>query len=580
MEVRNLLLAVALSIFVFLGWNLLSVTMGWMPDPVQQEREREQRRQQQQQPTRGLEGPAARIEGPAALPVMTEGGVFDATPVADRPLFTPPGEGRSITVETPLYRAVFHSNGGILRRFYLKEYTNGVSRDSGLVNLVSREAAAQGPLGLLVNGLPSWMEPTWTFEGGDLRLDESGVGVLRFTGEVGGMVLVRELSFTGSEYLIRERLRVSADELRAANLIFNFSATALASEKLPGIFATMRYWFFGGPAPLPQESVYNPTRIAWMQGKSFKDDSSQKRLGEGVNIAAPLSWIAVTNNYFMGAVSMNDPESQGVGRLLGGDVFSARMGRSVTVAPGHDAVLESVYFLGPRDSRHLGAAPNGLDRAINYGFFSFIAKPLVWLLQFFYGYVHNWGVAIILVTVVIKILFWPLSHKAFKAMQQMKQLQPMMLKLREKHKDDRESMNREMMQLYKTYKVNPASGCLPILVQLPIFLGLYQALLNAIELRHASFIETIPFTQIPWLLDLSARDPFFILPLVMGATMVLQQKLTPMPGDPMQAKILMFMPVIFTVLFLAFPAGLVLYWLINNVISIGQQWWLLRKTPG
>jgi YidC/Oxa1 family membrane protein insertase len=199
------------------------------------------------------------------------------------------------------------------------------------------------------------------------------------------------------------------------------------------------------------------------------------------------------------------------------------------------------------------------------------------LLRFLYDYVHNYGVAIVLMTIIIKILFWPLSQKSYRSMQQMKQLQPLMQRLREKYKDDKETMNREVMQLYKTYKVNPAGGCLPILVQLPVFFGLYQALLNAIELRHAPFITHLPFTDLPWLADLASPDPFFITPLAMGATMLLQQKMTPSPGDPTQAKILMLMPIVFTGLFLTFPSGLVVYWLINNVISIGQQWWQMRK---
>ena len=164
-----------------------------------------------------------------------------------------------------------------------------------------------------------------------------------------------------------------------------------------------------------------------------------------------------------------------------------------------------------------------------------------------------------------------------EVMEQMKKLQPMMKKLREKHKDDKEALNKEMMQLYKTYKVNPAGGCLPIVVQIPVFIGLYQALLNSIELRHASFIEYLPFTHITWLADLSAADPFYITPLLMGASMFLQQRLTPAAGDPTQQKVMMFMPVIFTVMFINFPAGLVIYWLCNNILSIGQQWWMLRK---
>ncbi|NMC51073.1 MAG: membrane protein insertase YidC, partial [Desulfovibrio sp.] len=176
-----------------------------------------------------------------------------------------------------------------------------------------------------------------------------------------------------------------------------------------------------------------------------------------------------------------------------------------------------------------------------------------------------------------KILFWPLTHKSYKSMDQMRKLQPHMAQIREKYKDDRQKMNEEMMRLYKTYKVNPAGGCLPMLVQIPVFIGLYQALLNAIELRHAPFITHVPFTDIIWLADLSVKDPFYVTPIIMGATMFLQQKMTPAPGDPTQAKIMLALPVVFTFMFLNFPSGLVVYWLVNNVLSIAQQWHLMRK---
>jgi len=239
--------------------------------------------------------------------------------------------------------------------------------------------------------------------------------------------------------------------------------------------------------------------------------------------------------------------------------------------------LRSTYYFGPREREALSVAPGNLLKALHYGWFDLIASPLVQVLNFFYGYVHNYGLAIILLTFVIKLLFFPLSQKSYRSMQQMKKLQPMMLKLREKYKDDRQKMNEEMMQLYKTYKINPLGGCLPIAVQIPVFIALYQALMGAIELRHAQFITHVPFTDIIWLADLSARDPYYVTPIIMGVTMFLQQKLTPAPGDPLQAKIMLFLPLIFTVLSLTFPSGLVLYWLVNNVLSIAQQWWVMRE---
>lgn len=559
METKRLIIAIIMSVAIFLGWHMLSLQMGWVTPP--------------------REAPAVNATNAqpqsAPAPVIADA-AFDELAPPQAPGYVPSG-GRLVTVDTPRYKAVFHSNGGVLRQFYLKNYAVSVREGADQVNLISEEAAAQAPLGVLISGLPSWMNPDWTLEGDDLALDADGTGVLRFSGELAGLRLTRELTFEGSSYLIREKLSLSSSELKSANVVFTFSASQLPSEHAPGIFASLRHWIFGGPEPALEESQYNPTRVAWLRDGSFDEESSRNALAEGKTLKPVLSWMAVMNNYFMGAVSMDSPDSQGSGRLVNNRIFSARMGKGVTVSTGNDASLECVYFLGPKDSTQLNAAPNNLDKAINYGFFSIIAKPLIWLLQFLHSYVGNWGVAIVLMTVLIKILFWPLSQKSYKSMQQMKQLQPLMMRLREKYADDKETMNREIMQLYKTYKVNPAGGCLPILVQIPVFFGLYQALLNSIELRHAPFIATLPFTDIPWLVDLSARDPFFITPLVMGATMFLQQKLSPTPGDPTQAKIMMLMPVIFTVLFLGFPSGLVVYWLVNNVISIGQQWWLLRK---
>ena len=209
--------------------------------------------------------------------------------------------------------------------------------------------------------------------------------------------------------------------------------------------------------------------------------------------------------------------------------------------------------------------------------FSLIAKGLLWILQNFYDLVHNWGIAIIMLTFVIKALFWPLTAKSYASMEKMKKLQPLMVEIREKYKDDKEQMNKEVMNLYKTYGVNPASGCVPILVQLPVFFGLYQALLTFIELRHAALIPTLPGTDMLWLADLSSKDPLYITPIIMGVTMVIQQKMSPPANDPMQRKIMMFLPIIFTFLFLGFPSGLVIYWLVNNVLSIFQQWLMMRK---
>ncbi|MDR0339666.1 MAG: membrane protein insertase YidC [Desulfovibrio sp.] len=565
MESKRLILAVVLSIAVFVVWQAISYYMGWLPSQVAQRRQNATEQAPQAAAVPG--DPDSAPEAPAPA---------DALAVQQLDSFIP-SEGRLVTVDTPLYRAVFHSGGGILRQFVLKDYRVSLDENTQRVNLVSDAAAGQAPMGLLLDGLPTWTGTAWALEGDNLNIGADGSGVLRFSTEINGLRLIRELLFTGDGYTITEKLRVVSSETKAVNLAFTFDSSAFNTDLRTSVFAKVRYAVFGGAEPGLEESQHNPTRVAWLQDGSYSEENSRATLAEGELVQGKVSWMAVMNNYFMGAVSMDDESASAKGRLFG-DVYRVLIGKTGVVAsPGRDAQLECSYFLGPKEAKRLENTPNHLDKALDYGFFSIIAKPLIYLLDFFYRYVGNYGLAIILMTVVIKLLFWPLSQKSYKSMQQMKQLQPKMLKLREKYKDDKESMNREVMQLYKTYKVNPAGGCLPILVQIPVFFGLYQALLNAIELRHAAFIPTLPFTDMPWLADLTSPDPFLITPLVMGATMFLQQKMTPMPGDPTQAKIMMLMPIVFTGLFLTFPSGLVVYWLVNNVISIGQQWWQLRR---
>ena len=253
--------------------------------------------------------------------------------------------------------------------------------------------------------------------------------------------------------------------------------------------------------------------------------------------------------------------------------------------PGQQGVYSFTFYMGPKSQKILGSYDNSLKNAINLGFFNIIAKPLLITMNMIYSVIPNYGVAIILLTILIKLIFWPLGTKSYKSMNEMKKVQPLMMEIREKHKNDKQKMNQEIMGLYKTYKVNPASGCLPLLVQMPIFFALYRMLYQAIELRHAPFIG--------WISDLSAPDRLFefnfaipmmqepygipMLTLLMGASFLLQQKMTPTAGDPMQAKMMMLMPIFMTVIFINFPAGLVLYMFVNNIISMGQQYYIQKK---
>jgi YidC/Oxa1 family membrane protein insertase len=266
--------------------------------------------------------------------------------------------------------------------------------------------------------------------------------------------------------------------------------------------------------------------------------------------------------------------------LPSGQIQGTYMSSPVSVNAGQTVSAGFQLYFGPRDLGILKELGLKLERAVYFGWTDIIAKPLLYVLWFFNEYLHNYGISIILLTILIKILFWPLTHKSYKSMKEMQKLQPRMAKLREKYKDNREQMNKELMGLYKTYKVNPMGGCLPMVIQIPVFFALFRILGDSIELRHAPFFL--------WINDLSAPDRLFQFPfsipfmsppygipmltLLMGASMFLQQKMTPTPGDPTQAKIMMFLPIIFTFMFVNFSSGLVLYWLVNNILSIGQQY--------
>lgn len=252
------------------------------------------------------------------------------------------------------------------------------------------------------------------------------------------------------------------------------------------------------------------------------------------------------------------------------NIYNKFISRFFNIDNGESVNFKYSSYFGPKKKEYLSKSGNQYEEAIHYGFFHFLSQPLMTVLKFFYKYIGNYGFSIILLTVCIKILFWPLTQKSYSSMKGMQKLQPEMKKLREKFGDDKQRLNQEMMKFYKEHKVNPLGGCLPMVIQIPVFIALYRVLLEAIELRHAPFML--------WLTDLSAKDPYYITPLVMGATMFLQQKMTPTNMDPTQEKLMLMMPIVFTFIFLNFPSGLVIYWLTNNILTIFQQY-LIRRQP-
>jgi YidC/Oxa1 family membrane protein insertase len=285
------------------------------------------------------------------------------------------------------------------------------------------------------------------------------------------------------------------------------------------------------------------------------------------------------SNYFLAAMMPGDPDFRMEARFQD-EIFTVALKREgLNLTPENPLYSSMNYYLGPKHVPDLQAAPVDLTTSIDYGWFAMLSKPLVSLLLFFNSFVGNYGVSIIVLTILVKLVLWPLSYKSYKSMQGMKLLQPHIQKIREKYKGDKERLNAEIMQLYKTYKINPMGGCLPIIMQLPVFIALYKALLYAFELRQASFIPYLPLTDKVWLADLSLSDPYYITPILMGITMFIQQKITPTTGDSTQAKIMLIMPIVFTFMFLSFPSGLVVYWFVSNLFSIAQQQWQMRQKP-
>jgi YidC/Oxa1 family membrane protein insertase len=542
-EQIRLVIALVLSFIVIFGWQYLMA-----PSAEEQA--------QQAHRTAEAEKKAAALTSQAASPDNAQSQSASAADFI-------PTAGTTVTVDTPLYSAIFNSQGGILEKFVLKNYRDTIKADSPNVDLVGSNAFAKGPLGLIITAgdreFHTWQRGQWAFTGSDMTIAPGETGKsLTFTGQSGDFRIERTLTFDPATYLITESATVT--NLAATGIEGSLSFTAAAKSMSA------------------EDDRYNPTKIAYL-GKDGREEMSDRDDLKDKGFVSPsgLKWGAIESNYFIFAVLPSSNDST-LSAGVQDDIFRMAVNEEATFLPNVSKTLKTAYFMGPTDRDMLATMPNQLEEAVNFGWFDFLAKPLLIGMNFFYGYVHNYGIAIIILTIIIKLIFWPLSQRSYSSMEQMKKLQPMVAKLREKYGDDKQRLNQETMALYKTYKVNPMGGCLPMVVQIPVFFGLYKALLGAVELRHAPFITHLPFTDMPWLADLSAKDPYYITPIIMGASMFLQQKMTPSAGDPTQQKIMMIMPLVFTFMFLQFPSGLVIYWLLNNLLSIGQQLMIARSS--
>ncbi len=472
--------------------------------------------------------------------------------------------GKDIVVETGAFTAIISENGGGIKSFKLNDFKETADADSEPKELINTESSKDLPLYFSWGVDPSRAQvPLFASDKETLKVEAGEKQTLTMTAQLtSGLQVTRRLVFDPDSYLVN----MSID-------IYNFSEVALKGSpymsltNLPYGSTAVRY-LFSGPAALVDGKL-----------EEIKPSELEK---ESKTLKGTVTWAAFEGTYFMTGVI---PEkNEGITLKLSAEDEKTRTlligAEDVIPAKGHLQYTYQAYF-GPKKMATLKEAGHDLEKIVNFGWFDKLARPVLYLLNFLYSYVGNYGVAIILVTILIKILFWPIAQKGLKSMKNMQKIQPKMAKLKEKYKDDKARLNEEMMGLYKTYKVNPLGGCLPMLLQIPVFFALYKVLLQAIELRHAPFML--------WITDLSAPDRLMIgidipylggipvLTLLMGGSMFLQQKMTPSSPDPTQAKIMMFLPVIFTFMFLNFASGLVLYWLVNNLLSIGQQYMINKS---
>jgi YidC/Oxa1 family membrane protein insertase len=491
--------------------------------------------------------------GPAKIPAPTK----------------PKVSARDVVVESPLYTAVFTELGGRLKSFKLKSYRSTVKEGSPPKELVEDDGSAVYPLGTGFKSRGSAPFDNIVFRADaknpKLSVKEKATS-LAFVWEVPDNIRMEKVfTFRPGTYLIGLKHKVTNLSKAAWQ-----DSPIISYQKAINEKSGSRY-IFQGPA------VYLK--------KGGLEEVKLKKIKEEEKVLEGALWAGYESQYFFSAILPPKGKEFSVGLSYAGEekglLTISIIGAEAAIGPGKSLVSDYDLYFGPKDLKVLKKLGRRLKDVVDFGWFDIIAKPLLYLMNIMDKWIGNYGLAIIIVTILIKVVFWPLTHKSYESMRVMKKLQPKLKELKEKHKDDKAKLNEEMMGLYRAYNVNPMSGCLPMLLQVPIFFAFYRMLYSAIELRHAPFML--------WVNDLSAPDrlpigfdiPYLgglpVLTLLMGASMFIQQKMTPMSGDPAQQKIFMFMPLIFTVLFVNFPAGLTLYWLVNNVLSIVQQYFINKR---
>ncbi|MBI4824320.1 MAG: membrane protein insertase YidC [Nitrospirae bacterium] len=471
--------------------------------------------------------PSERPPAPKEEPIKV---IMPIEPTEGKP--TPQLPESTVKVQTELYTAVFTTRGGTLKSLQLRHYKD----KDGLSISLLKDIGVYPALGIGSKNDFSISKENFALIGNDLTLSgEKKTGSIVF-------------EYASPKYSIRRTYTFYSDSYR-----FDLK------DELKGIpeYEITLGTDFGVSSKKDATAHIGPVLLT----DSDRVELTVKKLKEPKTYKGKLRWIAQEDKYFFASLvplqGMNEAKAW------------EHQGSAAISLKGDSELNSYIVYAGAKDHEKLKALGIGLEHIIDFGFFSIIARPLFWLLKFLNKFVGNYGWAIVLLTIIVRIPFIPIVNKGQKAMKKLQEIQPKMAEIREKYKKDPKRMQTELSELYKKYKVNPMGGCLPMLLQIPVFFALYKILSVAIELRGAPFML--------WVTDLSLKDPYYIMPIVMGATMVIQQKLTPSGGDPKQQKLMMFLPVIFTFLFLSFASGLVLYWLVNNVLSIVQQVYMNKK---
>jgi YidC/Oxa1 family membrane protein insertase len=549
---KNVIVAVVLSLIVLVAFNIFVSKYYNVPSEPKGDKG-----------TRDI--PAKREQGidtsaqmKVPLPATTEVPQTPSTGV----------EEQDVIIETPLFKGIVTSRGGSMKSWELTSYRETIQKNSPPIDVLSLNGSIKYPFEVSIidpfSGLEERLILTPSRERLILEKGEKGEVVLSGITS-NGLNITERLHFTGDNYAVDMNLEVTNRSSQPYNGIISLSL--IGSTKA----ATQSSRWYGHVGP-----------VTYINNEIERDDV-KKILEEEKQYEGDILWFAMEEKYFMTSII---PSTSNNTKLRintpSPDFLHASFLIQDPLAPQQVTAHNFTLYVGPKEINTLRAIGRHLEEIINFGYFAFIAKPLLIVLNFFYSFLSNYALAIILLTALIKVVFYPLTKTSLKSMKEMQKIQPQMAAIRKKFKDNKEKMNKEIMELYKRNKVNPLGGCLPMILQIPVFIALYNVLLNSIELRHAPFIL--------WITDLSQPDrlgsfpiPFVtppgipVLTLLMGGSMLLQQKMSPTAMDPQQAKMMMLMPLFFTFMFINFPSGLVLYWLVNNILQIGQQYYIQKK---